>query len=123
MTWIASLSNGETVVEPPAVKGEISPWQQLKKRCADEGLHITMLRRTIFLDRRNVEFVGHKNADGYLAPNRAEYGVNTKRQRHYWGLGSVVGDNAFITWISDQGVISQEIVPAATMAPHCVMKR
>ena len=119
--WVASLSNGETVIEQPPVAGEISTWQELLARLKVENLKITQMR--VQAGKRTV--VAMPKVDGY---------VQCYEQRGYvtssgevvpkdvvQGIGSVIGDQVFITWVNQQGDAWQDMRPLAQMKIHSTL--
>jgi len=118
--WIASLSNGETAFEGMEIAGELSPWQTLVKKCKDEGLYVTQIR----LQLDGLTFIGIPNADGYCQcweQHRSVFNPN-KPPILMRGIGSVLGDSIYLTWIDNSGNIRQEIRDYKSMDVHCIMK-
>lgn len=119
--WIASLSNGETVFESPSTSGEISAWQKLRARCEKEGISVTQIR----LQLGGLTFIGANNADGYCQCWEQHLNLfdKTKPPLLFRGIGSVIEEHVFITWVDSSGNIKQEIRTLESMAVHCVLKK
>lgn len=119
--WIASLSNGETVFETKEVEGELSPWQSLKQRCKEENLNITQLR----LQLSGLTFIGIPNADGYAQCWKHYQSVFNpdKPPTVMRGIGSVIGDKVYLTWVDNYGNIRQEVEDYKNVEIHCIMKK
>jgi hypothetical protein len=121
--WIASLSNGETIFEAQSEPGERSAWQQLRNRCADEGLHLTQLR----LQLNGVTLIGVSAAEGYCQAWQSEFEVFYKTHVQRRGLGSMQDGHLFMTWIDNSGNIKQDVFDMQTeegqnMLAHCITK-
>jgi hypothetical protein len=126
MAWIASLSNGETLIEGKVIAGERTPWQKLLSYCKANDLKITGIR----LQVGDVEVRGmpHKMCDGYMQAyetRRTFYtsGANDKTSQ---GIGSVVGDQVYITWIDLKPIngayqIHQDIRPLSQVDIHTMI--
>ena len=97
MAWIANLSNGKILKEGKAIAGESSPWQALLKHCRDDDLTITGLR----LKAGDITIVSMpaKACDGYFHAYETIRVLWRDRTVHRQGIGSVVGDNVYITWV------------------------
>ena len=96
--WIANLSNGKIVSEKESLPGDISAWQKLLKRCRNGGLKITGLRLTDN-QRMIVSAVPHQLFDGYFQAYEVSRDMFSGNERKKQGIGSVIGDSVFITWI------------------------
>jgi hypothetical protein len=108
--WVANLSDGTTVYESPPVEGERTPWQQLLQRCREEwhaakkgGKETAVpLRITgLSLQYGNV-IVGampQKMCDGYFQAREIHSTIITGRIAHRHGIGSIVNEEVFITWV------------------------
>jgi len=119
--WVASLSNGETIFETATVPGELSPWQALRKHCEDNDLWITQIQLQI----AGKTWVGKKGADGYCFFRDAiiaGYVGGNPNEKHYAGIGSVVGDEVHCTVIDANLQSSQDVRSLASMQAHCVLK-
>lgn len=119
--WVASLSNGETVLETAPVPGERTAWGKLQERCQEEGLFVTQIQLQI----DGNTWVGMKNADGYCFFRDMQVGgyvSGNVGERHWAGIGSVVGDTVYCTLV-DAGLNSQaDTRPLDRMLAHCVLK-
>lgn len=118
--WIASLSNGETAFELTEVAGEASSWQQLKKICDDNSdLYVTQIR----LQLDSLTFVGIPKADGYCQCwEQHRFPMNPNKTIVMRGIGSVLDDKVYLTWIDNSGNVKQEIRDYKSMDAHCIMK-
>jgi hypothetical protein len=119
--WVASLSNGETVLEWKTEPGERSAWGQLKERCAEEGLYLTQIQLQI--DGRT--WVGLRDADGYcFFRDYRQEGIfsGNLRAKHHAGIGSVDKETVYCTVVDSQNQAQQDSRPLASMRAHCVLK-
>jgi hypothetical protein len=115
--WIASLSDGTTHFEQPPAEGQRSSWQRLLKMLREtDGLEMTMLR----LQHNGITVMAmpQKMCDGYFQARELQkkffrsMGQLQEKERHLQGVGSVVGDQIFISWIDlESGNVYQEIRP------------
>lgn len=104
--WVAHLSNGEIVEEPQVeFKDELSPWHLLIERCRRDNLRIVFVQ----VKRGNTWVNSIRNADGYACLYQMIAGLNSHSMSLFQGIASIVGDYAFICWVNDQGIVSQEI--------------
>lgn len=101
--WIASLSTGETVFEPDGMAGN-EGWKELLQRFKAEDVRLTQLR----LQRGGMTVVAIPGADGFF--QGYEY-RNTSRgtRKQVQGIGSIVGQQVFITWLDDDGNCWQDV--------------
>ena len=117
--WIASLSNGEHYFEAPPLPGEKTSWQKLKDHCQQIEVQITMLR--LVRGGVTVNSLPKRMCSGYFQAyemTRSFYGDATT---HKQGVGSVVGDKVYITWISLDGrTLWQEIRPVSESLIHII---
>ena len=96
--WVANLSDGSTVFETPPQEGQLSPWQQLLEKCRnDTSIKITMLR--LQYGGLSIWAMPHQMCDGYFQAREVHRIVYRDQYRHLHGVGSVVGDQVFITWL------------------------
>jgi len=117
--WIASLSNGETVKEYDTIKEtRVSSWQSLLKWLRENKVTMTQIR----LQRNGVTLVGAPNADGYVQCRKIVKSVNTKREENYQGIGSIFGEQVFMTWLNDSGTVKHEVVPLSEMLIHSTLQ-
>lgn len=110
--WIATLDNGDTVLESPAVAGEPLAWRKLLNRCREEALRITSLRLQLY--NQTYMAMPDKMTDGYFHAFEVRkkffrsMGPSPEPEEHFQGIGSVVYDQVFITWVK-MGVNSEEM--------------
>lgn len=119
--WVASLSNGETVFETPDIPGQPKAWGRLMQRCLDEGLYVTQIQLQI----AGNTWVGRKNADGYCFFRDVRIGGfvgGNISERHYAGIGSVVGDRVYCTIVDANLQAEQDVRSLDSMRAHCVLK-
>jgi hypothetical protein len=105
--WIANLSDGNNAFEGQPKPGERSAWQQLLAYCREKNIKITGLqlqRGGIFVNALPV-----KACSGYFQAYEARMMVNSGKQETRQGIGSIVGDQIFITWVNDLGYVWQEV--------------
>ena len=105
--WIASLSNGDTRLETTPLPGEQSAWQQLRQELANSEHSLTRLR----LQRSGVTIVAlsHKTCDGYFQAYESHRVLFRDTVKTMQGIGSVIGDHVYITWVDDFGNITQDV--------------
>lgn len=124
--WIANLSDG-TILTEEDVKlepGGPSPWRYLIKRCQDGEVKLTGLR--LGVGPALVNALPTKQCDGYFhAYESIRYLFNTEVERKKQGIGSVVGEQVFITWM-EQGqngltYIWQEVRPLKDCIQHVIL--
>lgn len=116
--WVASLSNGETIIEKPPVEGEISDWQKLLKRLKEENLRITQMR--LQAGKRTV--VGMPKVDGYVQCYEIRSYINVPNSETLvQGIGSIIGDQVFLCWINQQGDVWQDIRPLEQLKIHSTL--
>lgn len=128
MGWTASLSNGETLTEEKVIAGERSPWQKLLAYMRHNDLKMTGLR--LIVGNVSIEAMPHKMCDGYLYAREAKKrfygnadGYKETETSESHGIGSVIGDQVFITWVDLQPkrhiyTVHQEVRPLSTMKMH-----
>jgi len=118
--WIATLSDGTTASEAPPVPGEMSSWQSLIQYTKDNNISITRL----VLQRGATRAVAMppKECDGYFQAYEVKKilwrNINAKLQ----GIGSVVGDQVYITWIDDTNTVTQDIRPLDSCKIHTTLR-
>lgn len=118
MKWVASLSNGETVVEREVSDGEASAWQQLlSKLRATPGLRITRLR----LQSAGRTVTSTKDADGYFQAYEVTRIMGEETQSLKQGIGSIYGDTIFITWVDSNGEVWQDVRSVSAMRVHTTL--
>ena len=103
--WIASLSNGETVFESPPVPGKHSAWQSLLRRLQSENLYITQMR----LQKAGKAVVAYPFADGYVQAHERTRFLFAGKDIDVQGIGTVIGNQVFMCWMSENGDIQQDI--------------
>jgi hypothetical protein len=106
--WIADLSDGRTALEGEVRNpGDPSAWQQLLSMCRETGTTITRMR----LQRAGVTIhtLPVKACEGYFQAYEFRRLINSGQEETRQGVGSVVGDRIYITWINAAGYIYQEI--------------
>jgi hypothetical protein len=106
--WTATLSNGENVWETEPVPNEFTPWRKLLNRLEEENLKITSLR----LQRSGITLhaLSQKQCDGYYQAMEKHISAITHEVLMVkQGIGSVVGDKIFITWVDDNGNVWMDV--------------
>jgi|SRR3990172_9852914 len=116
--WLASLSNGETVLEGEWIEGESSPWRKLLKRLKDDNLTITQLR----LQRGGVTVVCIPKSIGYVQASEETFTVFSKTRTYYQGVGSILNDLVFMNWVNDYGEIKQAVYSLDKMYLHSTLQ-
>jgi len=91
--WIASLSNGDTVVEH-WVSDEFSPWTRLINHCKTNNVYLTNLRLTICSKTMSLK----PNAVGYWQMHQCSFLPGTGDHPTARGIGFVEGDKVKIVW-------------------------
>lgn len=117
--WVANLSDGTSVTETEAVPGEKSAWQKLLQRCRDTDVKIVGMR--LFRFGFLLVALPHKQCDGYFQAYEASKTWFSAQEGTKQGVGSVVGDKIFITWISGNGIVSQDIRPLSENKIHTTL--
>jgi hypothetical protein len=135
--WIASLSDGSTVIETPPVEGEPSAWQKLLERCRTEWVHvvddegrtvvlplrITMLR--LQYGRITIMALPNDKCDGYFQAREVHRIMYRDAYLKLHGIGSVVDDRVEITWLEitadGQFYIRNDVRPLDTCKVHTTM--
>jgi len=119
MKWIASLSNGETVLEEER-NGDKSPWQSLLEFLVENpGVSITQMR----LQHNDITAMCIPNASGYVQCGRmVASGVTSGNvvTKYFRGIGAIFGDTVFMIWISDddKGLIYQSVESLEGLSSH-----
>lgn len=108
--WIVSLSNGETILETAPIPGEITPWQKVLEFLREnKDEKMTGLR----LAANGLLFhaLPDKHCEGYFQARESVQFYYQRIKRLMQGIGSVVGDQVYITWVSIDGnpYVYQEI--------------
>lgn len=117
--WIANLSSGETAFEGTPMPGERTPWQQLLQHCRETGLRITGM----FLARPGIRInaLPQKQCSGYYQAYESQASFFGKGASTRQGIGSVVGDKVYITWIDENNNIFQDIRPLDVEKIHTTL--
>jgi hypothetical protein len=122
--WIASLSNGETVYETNPEEGKPTPWQALLQKCEDEDIKITMIR--LQYGPFMIQAMPEPMCDGYFQAREVQQIVYRNTMRYLQGIGSVVGDQVFITWAeftNDRQIyVSSDVRPLESCKIHTTVK-
>lgn len=118
--WIATLSNGNTVFEEPAVPGEPSSWQQFLHALKGSGVSITMLR----LQRggKTVHALPPKRCEGYFQAYEFLKSMFRDTEDHRQGIGSIIGNQVYIAWLDDSGNIWIDIRPLEEVKIHTTLR-
>lgn len=128
--WIANLSDGSQRFEQPDVPGEKTAWQKLLDLVVeDNGIKMTglQLRRG---DTR-INTLPHKQCDGYIHVYEVRerffgsMGENPIPAKLLQGVGSIIGENVYITWIeldSNPANIYQDVRSLESSLPHTTLR-
>ena len=122
MGWIVNLSNGETIIEKAVGEGQRSSWQQLLEECRETGVAVTGIRLSV----RNITVSGMppKACDGYFQAYESSRSFYGGKIRHMQGIGSIVGDSVYITWINlnpgenEMNYVYQDVRPLKEVSIH-----
>lgn len=96
----------------------MSAWQSLLKRLRETSdLHMTQLR----LQHNGRTVVAVPKAEGYVACYQVHKTLNTTEQTTYQGIGSIVGDQVFMTWINQAGDVWQQIEELNKLKVHSTL--
>lgn len=121
--WIASLNTGETIFEGVPQRGELSPWQGLVQRSRDGNCFITQLQ----LQRGGVTVVAVPRRNpivrGYFQAREARFSNVSRKMSEVQGIGTIVGDYAYITWLNDQGHMWQDVRDLDQIWVHTDMRK
>lgn len=98
MKWIANVSDGQTYIEGQPVPGERTSWQQFLKMIKDGNLKITGL--SLQVEEIIIRTPGNKVCDGYFHAYEVRKAVFSGGTKELQGIGTVIGNQVFITWIS-----------------------
>ncbi len=98
MGWVAKLSNNEVIEEAKPKPGEMSSWQSLLLRCREENLEILSL--SLVVEDMVVEAMPYEECDGYMQAYEVTKSIFSGKETIKQGIGSIVNDQAFITWIT-----------------------
>jgi hypothetical protein len=90
--WIANLSDGSVITE--------GPWKKLLINCKEKDIKITGLR--LGVGGTLVTALSNKECDGYFqAYELITFMYHPENRRSRQGIGSVVGDKVYITWLEE----------------------
>jgi hypothetical protein len=120
--WIASLSNGEVVREEPPIPGEKTSWQKLLDRLGAENLKMIGIRLQYL--STTVNALPPKACIGYYQAREqrlAFYG-GQESSSNKQGVGSIVGDKVYITWVDTNGNVWQDVRPLVDEKMHSTMR-
>ena len=104
--WIAGLSDGRTVPQTEPVPGEQTPWQKLLTICRESDIEINRL--SLIFNGVQIMSMTRKQCDGFFQGKevRKEFfgsmGDGGKQEILFQGIGSIIGDQVFITWFTIQ---------------------
>lgn len=124
--WIANLSDGKILTEDDLKvdAGAISPWNQVIEKCKNGEMKLTGLR--LGVGPALVNALPPKQCSGYFqAYEVIRYLFNNEVERKKQGIGSVVGEQVFITWMEQGGngltYIWQEVRPLKDCVKHTIL--
>jgi len=117
--WSASLSNGETAFEGTPQPNQPTPWKQLLSMCKERGIEITRLR--LFRGKVRVMSMPPKMCQGYFQAYEQAKSIFTGNTSMKQGIGSVVDDKVYITWVDDDGNVWQDVRPLSECLVHCTL--
>lgn len=115
--WIASLSNGQTVLESNHHDNDTDPWQSLIAWCKENGICITQMR----LQYNGITSIAMGDADGYVQLKRYRIRDPGGHSTLCHGIGSVIKDTVFITWMNANGDSWQDICSLDSVRIHCLI--
>lgn len=95
MRWVAELNNKATVMELPPVPGEKTSWQHLLDILEETGVEIMTLR----LEGDDFKITSIPMCDGYFQAGETFRSFLENKERHWRGIGSVIRDKVYITWV------------------------
>lgn len=101
--WMAQLSNGEILYETPPMETDMSTWQKLLRHLKSSNISITRLS----VVRGSIEAFAMppKMCEGYFQAYEDHLALfRNKMTLQMQGVGSIVGDQVFITWITIDGL-------------------
>lgn len=105
--WIASLSNGQTIFEGKALPGQPTAWQQFLTYLNNNAISMTGLR--LQKGGITIHALSHKQCDGYYHAHEVTRIVYRDKVIHKQGIGSVIGEMIYITWVDDNGNVWQDV--------------
>jgi hypothetical protein len=119
--WTVTLSNGENIWETEPIPNEFTPWRKLLNYLEKENLKITSLR----LQRNGITLhaLAQKQCDGYYQAMEKHISAITHEVKMVkQGIGSVVGDKIFITWIDTNNNVWMDIRPFEKDKIHTTLR-
>lgn len=120
--WKADLSNGKTVVETPNVPGDYTAWRKLLNLLKEDDLKITRL----ILVRGSTEILAMppKMCDGYFHAYEDHLAFfSGKKILSLQGVGSIVGDQVFVTWSTFDGLhVRSDVRPLDSCKVHTTLQ-
>jgi len=117
--WSASLSDGRTAFETSPLPGQPSSWQQLLATCKQEHLEITRLR--LFRGKVRVMSMPPKMCQGFFQAYEYAKTIFTSNTSAKQGIGSIVGNQVYITWVDDDGNVWQDVRPLSECRIHTTL--
>jgi len=118
--WMAQLSNGEQLYEQPSTD-EGSSWQKLLEYIKTSEITVTGLS----VVRGNIEIhaMPHKMCDGYMQAYEVTVRWMRTEMHKTQGVGSVVGDQVFVTWVDMNGLtVKQDVRPLDSCKVHTTIQ-
>lgn len=121
--WIASLNTGETIFETTPEPGELTPWQALLERSRGGNCFITQLQlqrggsTVVAMTRRN------PLVRGYFQAREARMSNLSRKITEVQGIGTIVGDFVYITWVNNQGQMWQDVRELGHVWMHTDMRK
>lgn len=101
--WMATLSNGEIYYEAPPEPNDHSSWQKLLRHL--ESSSITITRLSVVRSGVEIFAMPPKMCDGYFQAYEDHLAFfRNKKILQMQGVGSIVDDQVFITWITLDGL-------------------
>lgn len=118
--WIVSLNNGTQYLEATSMPGDKTSWQQFIDFIKAENLTPTAM--SLIWNGCRVHAIS--KADGYFQAYEAKKSMAdpNKQTQVMRGIGTVVGDQILITWITETGEIRQDIRPLSENLIHTTLR-
>lgn len=101
--WTAILSDGTRVFED-RIPNKPSAWLRLKEHL--EKTDLTLIGFELFSD--DVDLIMPRKVDGYFQSKKLIHDSRSGQENHYPGIGYVLGDTIFISWILENRNILKE---------------
>lgn len=115
--WIANLSNGDSIAEGSSEPGKKTPWRQLLERLENGNEKMTGLR--LMHGGLTIHALPMKQCDGYFHAYEIHRIMNQDLTKHLQGVGSIVDDRVFITWLDKAtGNVYQDVRPLEEVKIH-----